>query len=286
MNRNDIVHLLDPDGLPLFSIRDINALPQQAKESIYAAIVPQMVYLRYDFDEKTFCQHGHIVQSGLNHGGQNKIKFICPEGLGLLRIEVRRDVNDQDCLFFVEVVDTPYQQIELSFCLINDPDAPRFDIDRDEHGRENSFATVRRNIPEEVRAMQAGLSPNQVRCGLKTFKNFFASFEQFVASLGVDMIVAEPLSYSNAVRYENYGFDYITGKQLMLWIDREFRPNGVLDCRLDNSSPFRQQGMGKTVRGRSWAIHDGILDKPWDNIKIYKTIGQHAGINTLSHWDY
>lgn len=276
MAQTGTIHLLDPDGLPLFSIKEINELTQAQKESIYSTIVPTMIFEEYGFDRQTFT--APLNSSTLS---ENRIKFICPQGLGLLRIEVRRDADDQDCLFFVEVADTPYHQIELSFCLINDPDSPRFNIDHDEQGRENSFATVRRNTPEEIKAMNAGLSPNQVRGGLKAFKDFFAQFEQFVASLGIEMIIAEPLSYSNAVRYENYGFDYITGKQLMLWIDREFQPSGILTARLDGSTPFRQHGMEETVRGRSWAIHDGILDQPWDGIKIYKTVGQHAGINTV-----
>jgi len=275
-----VPHLLDADGLPLFSIRDINALPQEKKEQIYAVLVPQLVFDTFGFDRRTLCA------PEADGGCKNKIQFICPAGLGLLRIEVRHAKNDQDCLFFVEIADTPYAQIELSFCLINDPDAPRFDIDRDQFGRENSFGTVRRNIPEEIKAMKAGLSPNQVRCGLKTFKPFYESFERFVASLGVDIIVAEPLSYSNAVRYERYGFDYITGKQLMLWIDKEFQPGGILYRRLDGSTPFRQRGMEKTVRGRSWAIHDGILGQAWDDIKIYKTVGKHANINTLTNLLY
>lgn len=270
-------HLLDPDGLPLFSIKEINELPQEVKESIYATIVPQIVFEQYGFDHQTF-----LAPSQIGGSKKNRIQFICPQGLGLLRIEVRQQPEDIDCLFFVEVADTPYRQIELSFCLINDPESLRFDIDHDEQGRDNSFATLRRNIPEEIRAMEAGLSPNQVRRGLKAFKDFFALFESFVASLGIDMIIAEPLSYSNAVRYEKYGFDYITGKQLMLWIDRQFQPDGILFARLDNSTPFRQQGMHTTVRGRSWAIHDGILDQPWDDVKIYKIVGQHAGINTVT----
>lgn len=286
MTLNNSVHLVAPDGLPLFSIREINALQQPDKEQIYAQLVPQMVFERYGFDRQFLCAPVGGAVTGVPATQINKINFICPEGLGLLRIEVRQNITDQDCLFFVEVADTNYAQIELSFCLINDPAAPRFDIDHDEQGRDNSFATVRRNIPAEIKAMAAGLSPNQVRAGLKTFKNFFEQFEHFVASLGIDIIVAEPLSYSNAVRYEKYGFDYITGKQLMLWIDREFQPSGILYKRLDGSSPFRQPGMEKTVRGRSWAIHDGILDQPWDDIKIYKTVGQHAGINTVTGFDY
>jgi hypothetical protein len=97
----------------------------------------------------------------------------------------------------------------------------------------------------------------------------------------MEMIVAEPLSYDNAIRYEKYGFDYLTGKRLMLEIDREFHPGGRLFKRLDGSTPFRKPGMGRTVRGRSWAIHDGILDEPWDEIHIYKMIGVHAGLNTF-----
>jgi hypothetical protein len=35
------------------------------------------------------------------------------------------------------------------------------------------------------------------------------------------------------------------------------------------------------VRGRSWAIHDGVLDEPWDEVQIYKMIGVHAGIDSF-----
>jgi hypothetical protein len=196
-------------------------------------------------------------------------------------LQVRRQPGDRDFLFFAELADTPYRQMELSFCLVNDPRAPRFDIDVDPFGRDNCFGTLRRNIPEEIRAMEAGLSPNQVRKGLKLFSRFFQRLERFVDALGMDTIVAEPLSYNNAIRYEKYGFDYIAGQQLMRWIDREFRPGGELYLRLDGSTPFRRPGMEQTVRGRSWAIHDGILHRPWDGVKIYKTLGIDAGVDTF-----
>lgn len=276
MSRLGMAHLRDRDGLPLFSLMDINRLPVAQREEIYGTLVPEPLLTRFDID----------LQSLRGTDGERKVRFICPEGLGLLRIEVRLHPADRDCLFFVEVADTPYGQIELSFCLINDPSAPRFDVDRDTFGNENCFGTVRRNIPEEIRAMEAGLSPCQVRSGLNLFTSFFAGFERFVDALGITTIVAEPLSYSNAIRYEQYGFDYITGKQLMLWIDREFRPDGVLHRRLDDSSPFRRPGMEKTVRGRSWAIHDGILEHPWDGVKIYKVPGIDAGINTFPEREF
>ena len=263
--------LFDRDGLPLFSLRDINRLPATDKEEIYRRLIPVPLFSRFEIDRQTLC----------GPDGGRKVDFICPEGLGLLRIEVRLQPDDCDCLFFVEIADTPFGQIELSFCLVNDPEAPRFDIDRDASGRDNYFGTLRRNLPEEIKAMRAGLSPNQVRRGLQFFSPFFSQFERFVAGLGCAMVVAEPLSYNNAIRYERYGFDYTTGKQLMLWIDREFRPGGILFGRLDGSTPFRQRGMEQSVRGRSWAIHDGILERPWDEVKIYKVPGVDSGIDTF-----
>ncbi len=259
------------NGEPLRSLQDINRLSAERREGIYRNLIPVPVFQNFDIDKRTLC----------DPEGRRLVRFICPEGLGLLRIEVRRHPEDRDCLFFVELADTPYGQIELSFCLINDPESPRFDIDRDEKGRDNFFGTLRRNLPQEIKAMSAGLAPHQVHRGLRLFSTFFKQLERFVDGLGVDTIVAEPLSYDNAVRYERYGFDYITGKQLMLWIDREFQPGGELFNRLDGSSPFRQPGMEKTVRGRSWAIHDGILMRPWDGVKIYKVTGIDAGIDTF-----
>ncbi len=271
MSRLAARHLIDSDGLPLFTLAEINRLKRADKERIYLQLVPEEVFDRFDIDRESL----------RNSRGEQAVRFICPRGLSLLRIEVRRDPADNDCVFFAEIADTPYRQIELSFCLINDPDAPRFDIDVDASGRDNCFGTLRRNLPEERRAMRAGLSPNQVRKGLKLFSRFFERLERFVDTLGIDAIVAEPLSYNNAIRYEKYGFDYIMGKQLMLWIDHEFQPGGVLYRRLDGSTPFRVRGMENTVRGRSWAIHDGVMDQVWDGVKIYKTIGVDAGIDSF-----
>lgn len=263
--------LLGPDRFPLFSLREINRLPLPEKEAIYRELLPGELLQAFGIDARSLC----------GQDGCRKVDLVCPEGLGLLRIDVRREPSDRDSLFFVEVADTPYHQIELSFCFINDPTAPRFDVDVDATGRENSFATLRRNLPEEERAMRAGLFPHQVRRGLHMFGRFFERFERFVARLGVDLIVAEPLSYDNAIRYERYGFDYLAGKRLMHSIDEEFRPDGALTRRLDDASPFRKRGSEGSLLGRSWAIHDGILDQPWDGIRIYKVPGVAAGIDTF-----
>lgn len=255
----------------LHTLREINQLPPAERDRIYGGLIP--VRLR---------QLLGIAPQGFDDAaGRRLVRIIAPAGLGLARIEVRRSPEDADTVLFVELADTQYRQMELSFCIIADPAAPRFDVDRDSAGRDNCFATLGRNIPEELRAMAAGLFPNQTRRGLKLFGEFFALFERFVDALGMEMIVAEPLTYDNAIRYEKYGFDYITGKRLMLEIDREFQPGGRLYRRLDGSTPFRRPGIERTVRGRSWAIHDGIMDEPWDEVRIYKLIGEHAGVDTF-----
>ncbi|MDD2336814.1 MAG: hypothetical protein PHD01_09595 [Geobacteraceae bacterium] len=263
--------LTDSKGNPLFTLRDINSLQKKEKDCLYSKIIPGRLFSMFSISPESF----------RGNDGERKIHFIAPEGLGFCRIEVRNSPVDRDPVFFLEITDTHYHQMELAFCIINDPGSPRFNVDVDENGRNNCFTTLGRNIPEEIRAMEAGLFPNQIHRGLQMFSEFLPMFESFVDSLGMEIIVAEPLSYDNAIRYERYGFDYITGKRLMLEINEGFRKGNIYQRRLDGSSPFRRAGFETTVHGRSWAIHDGILEKPWDGIRIYLQVGQNAGIDTF-----
>jgi hypothetical protein len=76
----------------------------------------------------------------------------------------------------------------------------------------------------------------------------------------------------------------MSGHQLMKTIDEEFRPGGQLHAALDGSTPFRQPEQWQTVRGRAWAIHDGILEvhgKRWDGLRMLKQLGRHAGVDTF-----
>jgi len=262
---------LDAAGRPLRSLMAINRLDDGEKEAFYVSLVP--LRLRHLL--------GLAADGAHNGAGERLATIIAPSGLALLRIELRARPDDADTVFFLELADTQYHQMELSFCIISDPSAPRYDVDVDENGRRNWFASRGRNLPEELRAMQDGLFPNQTRRGLRLFAEFFPLLERFTDALGMEMIMAEPLSYDNAIRYERYGFDYLRGKRLMMEIDREFQPGGRYHARLNGSTPFRMPGQELTVRGRSWAIHDGVLDEPWDEVQIYKTIGVHAGINTF-----
>lgn len=253
------------------SLRAINRLDDVEKERIYSRLLPHRLY------DVLGLPGGSLY----NDAGERLVSIIAPDGLALVRIEAKSKPEGGVTVFFLELSDTQFHQMELSFCIIRDPAAPHYAVDVDEAGDNNWFASHGRNIPEELRAMRAGLFPNQTHHGLQLFVTFFPLLERFTDALGMQMIVAEPLSYDNAIRYEKYGFDYLRGKQLMLEIDREFQPGGLYFRRLDGSSPFRMPGMERTVHGRSWAIHDGIMGKPWDEVQIYRMIGVHAGINTF-----
>jgi len=262
--------LTDAAGRPIFSLAALNGLPVEEKEAIYFRLLPRKLL--------------DLIGTNGSAPAGSMATIIAPKGLSFARIEVRRTADDADTVFFLEIADTHYRQLELSFCIISDPDAPRFDVDRNlATGDTNYFTSLGRNIPEEIRSMGAGLFPNQTRKGLGLFAHFFPLLELFADSLEMDMILGEPLTYDNAIRYERYGFDYITGKRLMRSIDEGFAPGGLYQRKMDGSSPFRMPGQGDTIFGRSWAIHDGILDEPWDDVRIYKMIGVHAGINTFTN---
>ena len=112
----------------------------------------------------------------------------------------------------------------------------------------------------------------------------FEQIEAFLSMLGHRAYFLEPLTYASAWVFERRGFAYVRGHKLMDDIHREFQPGGRLYECLDDKSPFRKRDQANTVRGRAWAIHDGILDAldaRWDNLRMVKQIGRHAGVETF-----
>jgi hypothetical protein len=180
-----------------------------------------------------------------------------------------------------QITDTPNNQIEVVMFVINDPHSQRFDTDRLPDGTPTYFGTLARNIEAEVGAMEAGLAPGQVHQGLRVARRLLTTFEEFIVGLHHDAFYIQPLAYHNAIYFERLGFSYMLGRGHMEWIHREFAPGGLLQSQLDNSTPFRRPGAEHSVRGRSWAIQDGILGEPFTGIKMYKRVGIHAGVVTF-----
>jgi len=223
---------------------------------------------------------GALIDDGRLHVG-------CAEKWGLVRVELRARRDDSDPMLLAELGDMAFGQVELVMIVINDPRAERFDIDRLPDGRLTYLGTTERNLSEEERAMRAGLAPCQIRHGLRMFKHFLPRLEQFLQSMGKQAVVVDALTYHSAILYERYGFGYMPGSRaLMERIHGEFQPGGPLFQKLDNSTPFRPPGAGQTIRGRAWAIHDGVLNGRWEQPRMFKRIGSDAGITTFPGAQY
>jgi len=259
------------------SIYELNHLPPEERTRIFRALIPLYLFPFLGIDRNTL----------LNRRGEKVVQFHTPESHGFVSIDVKERTSDRDSVFFLQLSDTPFMDnLELSFLVINNPRGERFNIDRDDQGRDTLFGTALRNVAEEERAMAAGLAPGQVRPGLHLLGETLRLLDRFASRLGTSIISCEALFYHNAVQYEKHGFGYLEGRKMMEEIDLGFQPGGCLAAKMDGSTPFRRPGAERTVRGRSWAIQDGILGRPWTSPKLYKPVGKAVGIKTFHGGGY
>jgi hypothetical protein len=262
----------DP-SLPI-TFRQINNLPENARKRVYRALLPPALMTQFRIDPVTW----------KGPQGEQHVQLSTGRDSGNLTIAVRKNVTDPDDILRLEFSDNALNGVDLNLILINNPEAPRFVTDLDEQGRATLFGTARRNLGEELKAMQAGLAPGQSRAGLRASRQVLAQIETFLGTLGHRAYFLEPLSYASAWIFEGLGFAYVRGHKLMDEIHTEFQPGGRLHKSLDKSSPFRQPDQWRTVRGRAWAIHDGALeaiDARWDGLRMVKQIGRHSGVETF-----
>lgn len=273
-----IRHLaLSPDG-PI-SLNSLNDLHENIKQRIYRSLIPRSLLEQFDIDPITW-------------KGPDKEMYVtlrAAAGTGLVTIEARSPFDPDDPFFILEIADSNFDRLELNLIVLSDPGQEPFPIDTDETGRPTMFGTLRRNRPAEVLAMAAGLAPGQVRQGLHGSAVVFQHLESLMISLGHRSLLLEPLTYASAWIFERRGFAYFIGHQLMNQIHEEFQPGGQLHAALDGSTPFRQPDQWRTVRGRAWAIHDGILDvldRQWDRLRMIKQIGREANVNTFPDAEY
>ena len=262
-------------GLEISSIRELNGLPPPLCEALYTRLVPTELFDRLGIDPRT----------GQSPRGERLLRVTAPPDQSWARVEVRASPDDRDPLLLVDVEMSPFSVPEPSFVQITDPSSERFAIDRDRDGQDTLFGTIARNLEEEERALRSGLAPGQVRRGLRLLGGVLDAMEDFCRLLGKEVFLVEPLFYHSALGYERHGCGYLLGRELMEEIHREFDPGGRLHAALDGSSAFRQRGFDRTVRGRSWAIHDGILaaldGTRWSGVKMYRLAGRPAAASTF-----
>ncbi|HSM72382.1 MAG TPA: hypothetical protein VK851_12635 [Anaerolineales bacterium] len=273
-----VSQLIGNASLPV-TIKALNSLPENPKLRLYRTLIPIQVLAKYDINPRTW----------KNLEKQQQVKLDAEQGSDKVRITAWYGDDPQNEFFYLELADNQYNGIDLNFLIANNPTSKKFRTDYDDEGVETLFGTVRRNLPEEEKAMQAGLAPGQIREGLRCSGIVFTHIETFLTMMAHHAFFLEPLTYVSAWIFEKRGFAYSKGHQLMDTIHKEFQPNGELYKALDGSTPFRQPDQWKTVRGRAWAIHDGILqvlDKKWDDLKMIKQVGRHAGVVTFPDAEY
>ncbi|MDX1378447.1 MAG: hypothetical protein R3307_06340 [Anaerolineales bacterium] len=248
------------------TIGGINKLPEREKREIYARYIPQELIQRFDLPD--------LVED------KDLLRFRFAEGSSDVEMMLHHQKDFPDPILYAHMADNLNGQIHILLYVLNDPESPRFDVDRMPDGSPTQFGIRIRNIEAEQAALKAGLSPGQIRQGLHIFKTAMGVFEEFLISLGHDMYYVEPLYYHNAIIFERHGFSYQMGRRKMENINLGFMERGELSQKLDGSNPFRTPEAVESIRLRSWAIHDGILGEPFTNVTMYKHVGKLAAINT------
>jgi hypothetical protein len=248
------------------TIGGINKLPEEEKRAVYARYIPNELTRKFSLPELST--------------NRDLLQFRFAEGSSDVEMRVYHQAGFPDPVLYAHLADTLNGQIHVLLYILNDPKAPRFDVDRMPDGSPTRFGTLKRNLEAEKAAMEYGLAPGQVRRGLRLLQPATAAFEDFLTSLGHDMCFVEPLYYHNAVIFERYGFAYQMGRRRMEAIHAGFQEGGQLRQQLDGSSPFRRAESANSIRLRSWAIHDGILGEPFTDVTMYKMVGKHANITT------
>jgi hypothetical protein len=268
------ISLLEQDGTLPFTIRQLNNLPVNVKQRMYRGLIPPALLTRHGIDPIQWTDSGKV----------QKVFLQAEENSEKVLITAQSSANAQDEFFALELADNSLNGIELNLIVLNDPTAPRYSIDQTEDGAPTMFGTLKRNLKAEEAAKRAGLAPGQVRTGLGGSRMVIEQIEAFLSMLGHRAYFLEPLTYASAWVFERRGFAYVRGHKLMDDIQRGFQPGGRLYQCLEEGSAFRKREQAGTVRGRAWAIHDGILealDSRWDSIRMVKQIGRHAGVETF-----
>ena len=265
-------------------IQRISRLSNPEKEGLYRILIPPSLYHHFGIDPLTLC----------NDKGGKVVRRFSPPGDRTCLVEVKLP-GMEDPLYSIQLTDSnDYTQIDWDFLIVNDPASPRFNTQMDKQGRDTLFGWASRNIDEEEKAMEAGLFPGQVRKGLKLTREVISVLESFCRIIDIKSIRLEALFYHNAITYERYGFSYFSRYAQMKRIHELFQPGEKVFRKLDNSTPFRKPEFAQAIRGRSWAIHDGILneidddvlEEGWVSPVMYQMVGKPRSMITFPNPGY
>ncbi len=150
------------------TIGGINLLPEEEKRRIYYGLIPRELLEYFHLPKTETPQFESFTQ------------FRFAPGSSDVAMSLFHELNFPDPILYGHLTDTMNGQIHVLLYILNDPAAPRFDVDKMPDGRVTQFGTLRRNIEAEQAALEAGLAPGQVRRGLRMLQAAVIGFENFV----------------------------------------------------------------------------------------------------------
>ncbi len=254
----------------MISLCQINALPISERDRCYLSLIPPSFCERFGLDPLTYT----------DPQGRRLASVEAPADTASVRLSIKHRADALDPAFFLRLDESRYGNLQITFIILNDPEGLRFSVDLDDQGKITELGSRSRNVREEQSAMRAGLAPGQIRPGLRMLRPTLDRIEAFAAHLGKATLLLEAFYYHNALLYERHGFGYLAGQDRMKAIHQGFLPGNELDACLDSSTPFRAPGAGASIRGRSWAIHDGILRQRWWPPVMFRPIRVRLSICT------
>ncbi len=252
------------------SLREVAEWDIERQRMLFRILVPVRLLVKFHVD----------AVRGTDEDGRPVMFARRGANEGSYRFELYHRGDATEPIAELELADTQFNQIEVVWVTLQDPLAHRFDIDILPGGDSSMRGTVGRNVVAEEAAMAAGLAPGQVRRGLRAFGWLAERIETLMLCLNQHEYMAQPLFYHTAILFERYGFNYVQGKALMEEAQNGFQPGGEYYAKLDESSLFRRAALADTIRGRSWAIHDGVMGDRWDRVRMVKRLGIDADIET------
>ncbi len=254
---------------PIF-LRDVAGWDSPQQRMLFQILIPIELLVKHQIDPVRLTD-----ASGL------PIAFARPAAnQGGYRFELYHIGDASEPMGELELADTQFNQIEVVWLTLQDPLSVRYDVDVLPDGESTLRGTAGRNLVSEEAAMLAGLAPGQVRRGLGVFRLLVERLEIMMLCLNQREYLAQPLFYHMAILFEQHGFSYVQGQSLMEEIHQGFLPGGGLAQKLDGSTPFRRPEQADAIRGRSWAIHDGVIAERWDRVRMVKRLGVNAHVCT------
>ena len=90
--------------MPL-SIYEINAMSAEERTGLLSVLVPARLLEMFAIDPGTF----------RNRDGKDCLRIVCPDKMPFFQIDLRRDPSDRDAAYFLDVSNSPFGQMEISF---------------------------------------------------------------------------------------------------------------------------------------------------------------------------